>query len=134
MKITPLDIARALIETCKSLPETEYPAVAEAALEMLRSRGLSRAVRTFPRLVRETLERRESIVFATLITPTGDAGTLTDTIASALASGLKKKVEMTQAADRTLLGGAKVTAGDERFDASVRGALASLQSVLTSTL
>jgi F0F1-type ATP synthase delta subunit len=134
MKITPLDIARALIETCKSLPDAEYPAVAEAALEMLRSRGLSRAVRTFPRLVRETLERREGIVFARLTTPTGDAGALADAIAAALAAGLKKKVEMTQATDRTLLGGAKITAGDERFDASVRGALSSLQTALTSTL
>lgn len=134
MKITPQDIARALIETCKSLPEAEYPSVAEAALEMLRSRGLSRAVRTFPRLVRETLEHREGIVFAMLTTPSGDAGLLTDVISTALAAGLKKKVEMTQTADSTLLGGAKVTAGDERFDASLRGALVRLHRELTSSV
>ncbi|MDD4318750.1 MAG: F0F1 ATP synthase subunit delta [Candidatus Peribacteraceae bacterium] len=131
MKITPQDAALAFLETCKSLPESEHAAVADAVTDILRRHGLGKHVRTFPRLVRDLLEKREGIVAARLVTVTGDAGAAKEEILAALEHSLRKKVLLREDKDPSLLGGALLAVGDERFDASVRGALTHLRHQLT---
>ncbi|MFA6039182.1 MAG: F0F1 ATP synthase subunit delta [Candidatus Peribacteraceae bacterium] len=131
MKITAEDIARWLIETFTSLPQAQHAEAADAALDALRSHGLSREVRTFPHTVRRMLEKR-GMVFAEIVTPAEDGGA--GHIASAIEAAMKKKVSLTHKADPSLLGGALLSIGDERFDASVRGSLNRFQQSLSSTM
>lgn len=117
MKTSAEDIARALIQTCRSLTEEQCAEAADAALEALRTYGLSRDVRRFPRIVRCMMEK-EGTVFAECVTPSGN-GASSD-LSAALTSVLKKNVSLTFRDDPSLLGGAILTVRDDRFDASVR--------------
>lgn len=131
MKVTAHDVARSLLHTCRSLPAGEQEAAADAALHLLRTHGLSKQVRTFPRLVRTLLQKEEGILFAQLVTPDGTAAATNEAIVSALEKRFGRKVHLTHGSDPSLLGGAQLSVGDERYDASVRGALARLQRSLT---
>lgn len=130
MKVTPTDVALSLVETCKSLPEERYPEAADAALEMLRRHGLSRALRTFPRMVREVLRKRERMVFGSLTVPNGGEEAATRLL-PVLEKALGRKVSLAGWSDPSLLGGALLQVGDDRFDASLRGALSRLKDHLT---
>lgn len=129
MKITPEDIARALIETCRSLPESEQGAASEVAIYLLLHHRLARSVRSFPRIVQKMLTRSENVVFAQLVTPVESASTGEDMIAS-LEKALGKKIALSQSVDPSLIGGALLSVGDERFDASVHGSLARMRKHL----
>ncbi len=131
MKISAEDIARALIETCQGLTEKQCAEAADAALEALRKNGLTRAVRTFPRVVRREMER-QGTVFAELTTPSHDSEA--EGIRAALESALKKKVSLSCRHDSSILGGAILQVRDDRYDASVRGSLSRLRQTLSSSV
>jgi F0F1-type ATP synthase delta subunit len=130
MKITPELVARSLVETCKGL-SGDCATAADAALELLRIHGLSKHIRTFPRLVRAEL-RRQGMLTGVLKTPTGQAEGLESQLTELLSKTLGKHVELALIKDSSLIGGAILQVGDERFDASVAGALMRLRSHLTA--
>jgi F0F1-type ATP synthase delta subunit len=70
------------------------------------------------------LERKGAVVFATLTTPTGTVSEARQaSIVAALEKRLGKKVFLSQAKDPSLLAGATLRVGDERFDISLAGDL-----------
>jgi F-type H+-transporting ATPase subunit delta len=122
MKTTPQAIARALIETCQSLSENEYSALIDASLLLLESSGNAKAIRIFPRIVRDQLGKR-GMILAEVTTPAPESTEWNASFAATLEKSLGKSVELSATLDPTLLGGALLQLGDERFDASLRGAL-----------
>jgi F0F1-type ATP synthase delta subunit len=84
-----------------------------------------------PRLVREARGKHGKTVSIVLMTPTGDLGASRRAMLEALEKLSGREAELEEQADPSLLGGAVLAYGDERFDASLRGALDRLQSDLT---
>ncbi len=132
MKPTPQIIARALIETCQTLPESDIAAAVDAAIHLLFENGLSKDVRSFSRTVKDVFEREFSVAEATLLTTSGDASGSEGSIVEALEKTLGKHVDLNVSKDASLLGGALLHVGDERFDATLRGALQKLQQHLSA--
>ncbi|MEK7137834.1 MAG: F0F1 ATP synthase subunit delta [Patescibacteria group bacterium] len=131
MKIHPEHVALALLEMAEKLPASEIPALADAAVAYLRERRESRMVRMLPRLLREARGKHGKTVSIVLTTPTGDLGASRRAMLEALEKLSGREAELEEQADPSLLGGAVLAYGDERFDASLRGALDRLQSDLT---
>lgn len=108
MNITTHDIAKAAID---------------GAFEMLKTHGLEDHAATLTRDLRAELGNRQGTISAILWTPTGNAGPLAESIKASLEKRLGKAVELTEKADKNLLGGAILEYGDMRIDMSLRGAL-----------
>ncbi len=132
MKPTPQDIARALIETCQNLPQQEVSDAIDAALHLLHVYGLGKDMRTFSRTVKDVFAKEFGVTSATLLTHGGDASGTEQAIIGALEKALGKSVDLNVTKDSSLLGGALLHVGDERFDASLRGALQRVQQHLTA--
>ncbi len=108
MKPTTKDIAQAAIAS---------------AYAMLEEHGMSGEAHALARALQQELGTRGSLVKAALVTPNGDAGSLVKTVQEMLEKHLGHPVELTERADKSLLGGAILEYGDMRIDVSVRGAL-----------
>ena len=121
-----------LVEHCADRPESEQAAACDAALQFLVQNGFSlTALQALPKAVAREMRTRKKIVPARLSTPTGHAGAAAPRLVSALEKTLNARVDLTEQADPLLLGGATLAVGDERLDASLRGALKQLHSHLT---
>lgn len=128
MKVTALAIARAFVESAKTTPEKELPALADAAASLLGTHGLLKDSRTFPALVARVWRVQEGVASVRIETRTGDAGPLTKDILSIVESALKRTCILEERANPALLGGLILSIEDERFDASLRGALTALSA------
>lgn len=112
-------IAQALVALLDAIPEENLPAVCDRALTLVSESGGD--VKTFARLVRTALEKSGKAAFAILTTPTGAVGdahkaSLTDT----LTKRLGRTVILTEEADPSLIGGARLKVGDELFELSLQ--------------
>lgn len=67
--------------------------------------------------------RGDGTIHVTIVTPSGDAGSLRESVASMLRQKFNRSVDVTERKDPSLIGGAIITFGDEQIDMSVRGAL-----------
>lgn len=118
MKPTTKDIARAAIES---------------AYLMLEQHGMTADADKLSADLRSEVGIRGKTASAILLTPTGSAGPLAERIKTALEKGLGRPVQLTEKADKSLLGGAILEYGDARIDLSVRGALDDAALHLMST-
>ncbi len=134
MKITALAIARALVEVAKTLPESEAPALADAAADLLITNGLWKDSRTFPALVLSVWQKAEGIVPVRITTVNGDAGSLKGDVVDAVQSVLKRRCTVEERADSSILGGVLLTVGDERYDATLRGSLSAVSERLSASI
>ena len=130
MKVTALAIARAFVESAKTMPEKDIPALADAAAALLGAHGLLKDSRTFPSLVERVWRTQEGVASVRIDTRTGDAGPLKKEITSIVEAALKRPCVLEERADPSLLGGLVLKIEDERFDASLRGALTALSSLI----
>ncbi len=131
MKVTALSLARAFVDTAKTLPAEEHVALADAAAHLLAAHGLLKDARTFPALVARVWREQEGIVPVRIVTKTGDAGSVKKDILSIVESSLKRHCVLEERADPAILGGFLLSVGDERYDATLRGALHQLSARLT---
>ncbi len=117
------DIAAALAELIKVLPEKDVPHAYDGALKLLEKSGVN-DFQSFPSHVAEALATQEGIVTASLATPTGSVGKEHhDKFAHLLEQTLGRKVQLTEVKDPTLIGGAVLRIGDEMYDFSIRSAM-----------
>lgn len=124
--------AQSLIEHCIGRPGSDIAAACDAALSFLRQQGWTDAqLRTLLPAVRRELRSGKQMLPATLTTPAGTAGAAAGKVQSSLERTLDIRIELTETTDATLLGGATLAVGDERLDASLRGALQGLERHLT---
>lgn len=98
-------------------------AAVDAAIAMLKQQGLEHQLPQLPKLLQQAAEERTGISSATLITPSGDAGSLATVAAAALQQRFGRPITIVQKADPSLMGGAILQCGDERIDMSLKGAL-----------
>lgn len=109
------DIVRALVELCRSAPDGE---------KLLRA-------------VRDELNRHvrgdSDTLSVILMTVSGAEPALATSITALLEKKYGRKVQLTQRANASLIGGAVLQIGDEQIDLSVRGSLNGLQEKLTSS-
>lgn len=127
-------IAQATIDTARTVPKKDLSVLADAALRLLDRHGLSAKKLLFRRIVERAAAREVSVLPLSITTPSGSAGKHAESIASFLRLSLGKPVDLRESADARLLGGALLAYHDERFDASLRGTLASLHGHLSSPL
>ncbi len=107
------DIARALVELSRSMPEGD----------------------SFLRQVQRELSKyvKGDITSATLITPDGKAGPLVEDVKKMLEQRLGHSVEIVEQADPSLLGGAVIHYGDQQIDLSLKGSLNQLESSIRTS-
>lgn len=127
-------LATATVDIARPLPQEDLPALADAALRLLEHNGLAPKRTTFLHLFRRIMRKEKTTLPLTLATASGNAGPHRESIASLTHAATGKLVELQESVDPTLLGGALIAYGDERFDASLRGALGSLHHHLSSPL
>jgi F0F1-type ATP synthase delta subunit len=134
MKVTALTVARAFVDVAKATHRDELPALADAAVALLASYGLLKAARTFPALVERVWQRGEGVVPVKLTTVSGDAGEVKEEILHIVKTALKRPCVLEEHADPSVLGGMMLSIEDERFDATLRGALSNLAEQLTAPI
>lgn len=127
-------IAQATVDTARTIPKKNLPALADAALRLLDHHGLSNKKTLFHRLVRRAVASEDALLPLSISTPSGSAGKHAESIASFIRLSLGKPVDIRESADAHLLGGALLAYRDERFDASLRGTLTALHRHLSSPL
>jgi F-type H+-transporting ATPase subunit delta len=106
-------------------------AAVDSAYSMLEEHGLTSEAPALARALQQALGARGSLVRAVIVTPDGDAGSLVKSVQEMLEKHLGRPVELTQRADKSLLGGAILEYGDMRIDVSVRGALENARQQLS---
>ncbi len=132
--MTPDSLARAFVDVAKTLPQDEIPALAEAAAHLLLQHGLLKAAHTFPRLVEREWFRSTGEVQIRITTMSGHAGTLKKDIAQIVEQTLKRSCHIEEQTDASVLGGVLLQIGDERYDATLRGALRGLSTQLAAPI
>lgn len=126
------DIAQALVEMSRVIPKEDYAQACDSALKMLEQGG-TLDMHHFPGRVLHALQVNEGVVFATLGSPTGDIGDQKAEVQSIIEKKTGKKVQLEQYKDPSLIGGAVLTIGDERYDVSIKGAIEQLVDHLLSS-
>lgn len=133
MSILPA-LVQATLDTARTIPIKDLPALADAALRLLDQHGLFAKKTLFHHLVQRAVVREDAMLPLSIATPSGSSGKHAESIASFLRLSLGKPVEIHELADAHLLGGALLAYRDERFDASLRGTLTALHRHLSSPL
>ena len=134
MKFTVRSLAHAVIDLAETLPVAEHTKLFDAALHMLEQRGLSREIRSFPKLLKAEWHKKKKTVPASLVTPSGKAGTKAHGIAAMLEKSLGKKIILEESAEPALIGGARLSFGDERLDLSIKTSLEQFETHVRSSL
>ncbi len=119
-------IASALVALSSVVDDSQLPALCDKALALLSKSG-SGDMHGFIGSVVSVMEKSGQIVSAELITPTGSVGTARKaSMIAALEKKFSKSVLLTEKADTSLLGGARLRIGDDLYDCSLRGDLQQL--------
>ncbi|MDO8469336.1 MAG: F0F1 ATP synthase subunit delta [Candidatus Peribacter sp.] len=134
MKMTAASLARAFAETARTLPEAEIPALAEAAAHILIEQGLFKDAHIFPRMVEREISRRDGAVQVKITTASKDSVSFKQEVTHAVEQALKRPCSVEEHADPSLLGGVLLQVGDERYDATLKGALNNLSTKLTAPI
>lgn len=124
-------LARALTELALTLPAEQLPSLADAAMEYLSTHGRPHDAQKLPGIVRRFL-RRHGPPSVTVETPDPLSAADRTVLADSFAEMLGRTISFHTRENQTLLGGARVQIGDDRFDFSLRGALDRLGHAFTS--
>ncbi len=117
-----------------STPALDYARAAISALEdALKADGQTVSAHELQSLLTKVIEERSGTLVVTITTPTGESGTLKDTVQKAIEKKTGKKVTIRDAADKKLIGGVVVSYGDERIDLSLDRALQEAKHLFASS-
>ena len=120
-------IANALVALLEVVPQNLLPDVCDRALALVAQSGGD--VSRFGATVQKALEQSGRVAVAVLTTPSGNVGEARRaSIAAALQQRIGKPVLLTEAADVTLIGGARLKVGDELFAITLKDALEKIVS------
>lgn len=132
-KANPRDIAQALFEISKVLPPADREVACDTAIKMMESAGVH-DLQGFPGRVLRALEAHDGILFASIGLAKGPLGADREKFTKALEKAFKRRVQLEEYIDPSLIGGLVLRVGDEFFDASVRGRIKSLTERLLQPL
>jgi F0F1-type ATP synthase delta subunit len=131
MKLNVRLVARALVEIAADLTPDRAAEAAGAAVALIQQQGRRGDLSRLPRLVRRLLKTQgpaTAYLEAPGTVPTAEAAALT----KALGQALGRPVALETNDIPALLGGARLRVGDDRFDASLSGALRQVSSLFSS--
>lgn len=134
MKMTAASLARAFADTAKTLPEAEIPALADAAAHILIAQGLFKDAHVFPRMVEREMLKRDGAVQIRITTAGKETAAFKKEVVHAVEQALKRSCQIEEHADPSLLGGVLLQVGDERYDATLKGALNTLSTQLIAPI
>ncbi len=127
--LSPKAFTQAVLDLAETLPASKQGQLVDAVIQLLTARGERHLLRILPSVLRAASAKRHGITALTLVTPTGKD-------LSSLKAALEKtlgEVAVTETADVTLLGGAVLTVGDERIDATLLTQLHKAAAQLSSS-
>jgi F0F1-type ATP synthase delta subunit len=124
MKITPQDIARALIDSILD-GKTDADAACDGALALLHEKCPGTTRKIFLKIVEREVKRHGAIAAGMLVVP-NEHSLKTEHITPHLAQKTGKTVYLDRKIEPELIGGAVLLVDHRRLDASVQGALRSL--------
>ena len=121
MKITPRDIARALIDSILD-GDMNVDAACDSALALLHEKCPGTTRKNFLKILEREVKRHGGIAAGMLVVPHEHAIT-TEQIAPHLAEKTGKTIHLDRKVEPALIGGAVLLVDHRRLDASVQGAL-----------
>lgn len=130
-KLQPKIVAHAFLDMTDGLPFAEQNNVIDAFITFLSERGNTKLLRSLPSHVERAMQHRKGALPVVLLTPSGKDAEHAHELSSALEKALGKQVQIREHADASLIGGARVSVGDERWDFSLRTALDSASEHLS---
>jgi F0F1-type ATP synthase delta subunit len=116
------DIAAAFVQEVKDLPEKEFEVACSEVIQFLEKNGYGQQLTAFTKEVARALKKVDLSSSATLTTVSGDEAEA-KALQKTLSTELHHDVELAETQDPSLIGGAVLTLGDERFDVSLKAAL-----------
>ena len=122
------DIARAYLDAA-SAKDADIPGLNKAVVALLEKNNLQREISSFPRAVEAEMRRR--FPTASFTTPDDSDAHAADTVQKAVEKAAGTHVLFDRHADPSLIGGAVLRVGDDRYDASIAGSLRSLSEHLS---
>lgn len=125
-------IAEITKELAASLRPEDYPVLVDIVLTFLDAHGMHAQKKIFFRILKKMIAA-ESIRLQ-VVTPHTQTAAHGHRMAATIEKKCNKPVTLMEHTDPTLLGGIRLTYGDERFDASLRATLDSLARHLLSPL
>ncbi len=125
MRITPKDIARALVDSILETPDVSADDACDSAIAYLHKMCPGVPPRAFLKLVEREMKRRGETSSALLIVP-NEHSLSSKTIAPLLAAKTGRKVMLERKTDPDLIGGAIILVDHRRIDCSIKGALEAL--------
>lgn len=134
MKTSVRSLARAVAEIAQSLPEQEWTALAEAAAHLLIAQGNARDAHAFARLVEREWLKLSGTLAVRITTLSGSDAHIAQVVERIVRETLLRPCSVEQQADPSIIGGVRLQIGDERYDATLRGALNDLVSRLTAPI
>lgn len=134
MKLTAASLARAFVETARTLPGEHIPALAEAAAHLLVAEGLFKDAHIFPRLVSQAWLKSDGAVQVQITTADAGSSSLKDEISHIVSAALQRMCSVEELHDPSVLGGVLLQIGDERYDLTLRGALNDLSVRLAAPI
>ncbi|OGJ58225.1 hypothetical protein A2635_03255 [Candidatus Peribacteria bacterium RIFCSPHIGHO2_01_FULL_51_9] len=133
MKVKSQLLAWAVIDMSPSLNSEEQEALFNAALAYLDHHNLSSEIKHFPRILAKEWYKKEGSIPVALTTKSGNSDPHGERISTMIGSALQKKITLTEEADASLIGGARLSYLDERLDFSIRGALQQFDTFVRSS-
>jgi F0F1-type ATP synthase delta subunit len=125
MKITPKEIARALVDAMEASPDVSVDDACESAIVLLRKAVPGFPARTFIKIVEREMEKRGNTASGLLIVP-HEKSLKAEAIIPLLQAKSDKTVHVDRKTNPDLIGGAVLHIDHRRLDCSIQGALATL--------
>ncbi|MFH0770501.1 MAG: F0F1 ATP synthase subunit delta [Candidatus Peregrinibacteria bacterium] len=124
MTITIDMIARAVVTLSRELPVDQHAALIDAAVLFADRHGLHGSLRLLPRFLKEMDAKTGGSLSATVTVSKSAHSAEAEHVFRALKTAMKKQADLAPLRiDPSLMGGARIDVGDERFDYSLRSAL-----------
>lgn len=133
MKVTPVVIARSLIETLASDPSMSPEDACDGALAVLKRTCPGYGKREFLKLVERQLRRKGVSAAGLLVVPHATSITA-EHIAPIVSKQAGRAVHIDRSIDKDLIGGAALLIDHQRIDSSVQGALQDLLQTFLAPL
>ena len=123
MKMPLKSLAEAIVRVAQDLPAEQLPALADAVIAYLLQRGQRHVLRILPSLVERAFYHLQNIVPVEIVLPSEGNLARDRVFVTVLEKAIGRTMEIHETADPSLIGGARIALGDERFDFSLATAL-----------
>ena len=130
MKLSLTTVARAIVELAEELPAAEAEKLAESVAAFLIERGDLRLLRLLPRALEQAYYEHCNLLPTRVVTPSGKDLSSHKELLAVFEKIFAQKLDVSEEADPSIIGGARIAVGDERFNFSLSHLLAEVRTHL----